>query len=100
MPPASDHGWVEVRVAACMLDQVVTAHEAFGTKRALEALLTRMSAQVTCQLVGASKFLLAVGPGAWERPFTCNTHKTYQMLKPLPYLISSCGKMAPLVADH
>lgn len=87
MPPASDHGWVEVRVAACMLDQVVTAHEAFGTKRALEALLTRMSAQVTCQLVGASKFLLAVGPGAWERPFTCNTQNIPDVkTSPLPYI--------------
>lgn len=74
MPPASDHGWVEIGVTTCVLDQVVTAHEAFGTKRALEALLTRVSAQVACQLVGTGKFLLAIGPGAWERPLTCNTH--------------------------
>lgn len=81
MPPAADHGWLEVRVAARVLDQVVTAHEAFGTKRALEALLTRVSAQVTCQLIRAGKFLLTVGPGAWEWPFTCKTHKTHQVLK-------------------
>lgn len=84
MPSTSNHGWVEVGVAACMLDQVVAAHEAFGTKRALKTLFACVSAQVTCQLIGAGKFLLTVGPSAWKWSLTCNTHKTHLMLSTTP----------------
>lgn len=60
-------------MAAGVLDQVVAAHEALVAQRALEALLSRVSAGVAGQLVGAGKLLLAVGPGAREGPLTCST---------------------------
>lgn len=69
---ASQHGGLEVRVTASVLDQVIAAHEALFAQRALEALLPRVGAGVAGELIGASKLLLAVGPGARERPLTCN----------------------------
>lgn len=87
-------------MAARVLDQVVTAHEAFGTKRALEALLARVSAQVTRQLIRAGKLLLAVGPGAWERPLACNTDKTHQTLKHHNITFTCCMiNFLPIILD-
>lgn len=60
-------------MAPGVLHQVVAAHEALVTKRAPEFLLPRVGAVVAGQLVGAGELLTAVGPGAWERPFSCNT---------------------------
>lgn len=45
------HAWLEVRVAAGVLHQVVAAHEALVAKRALELLLARVGAVVAGQLI-------------------------------------------------
>lgn len=62
-------------MAPGVLHEVVAAHEAFVTKRAAELLLPRVGAVVAGQLIGAGKLLTAVWPGAWERPFSCNTQR-------------------------
>lgn len=59
---AGDHGGLEVRVAACMLDQVIAAHETLVTQWAQEALLTRVGPDVARQLIRAGKPLPTVGP--------------------------------------
>jgi len=59
-------------MTASMLDQVVTAHEAFITQWAQEALLPCVGAGVAGKLIGAGKFLLTVRPGAWKGPLTYN----------------------------
>lgn len=74
---APQHGGLEVRVTASVLDQVIAAHEALLAQRALEALLPRVGAGVAGELVGASELLLAVGPGARERPLTCNREEEH-----------------------
>ena len=66
------HGGHEVGVAPGVLDQVVAAHEALVAQRAEEALLPGVRAGVAGQLVGAGELLLAVGPGARERPLPCS----------------------------
>lgn len=65
---ASQHVGLEVRVAAGMLDQVVTAHEALIAQWAQEAFFPGVCAGVASELIGAGKLLLTVGPGAWEWP--------------------------------
>lgn len=67
---SSQHGGLEVRVTAGVLDQVVAAHEALVTKRTPKLLLPRVGAVMTGQLVGAGKLLTAVWPGTWEWPFS------------------------------
>lgn len=74
---APQHGGLEVRMTAGVLDQVITAHEALFAQRALEAFLPRVGAGVAGELIGASKLLLAVGPGARERPLACNTKEKH-----------------------
>lgn len=73
------HGWLEVGVAASMLHQVVAPHEALVAQWAAELLFSCMCAVVACQLIRASKFLTAVGPGAREGSFSCITHKHTQL---------------------
>lgn len=68
---ASQHGRLEVRMTAGMLDQVVAAHEALITQWTQEAFFSRVGAGVAGELIGAGKLLLAVGPGAREGPLTC-----------------------------
>lgn len=65
------HGRLEIRVAAGVLHQVVAAHEALVAQRAAKLLLAGVGAVVAGQLVGTSKLLAAVGPGARERTFPC-----------------------------
>lgn len=62
-------------MAPGVLHEVVAAHEALVAKRATELLLPRVGAVVAGQLVGAGELLTAVGPGAWERPFSWNTQR-------------------------
>lgn len=69
---ASQHGRLEVRMTAGMLDQVVAAHEALITQWTQEAFFSRVGAGVAGELIGAGKLLLAVGPGAREGPLTCS----------------------------
>lgn len=59
-------------MAAGVLDQVVAAHETLVAQWAEEALLPSVGAGVAGQLIRAGKLLLAVGPGARERPLTCS----------------------------
>ncbi len=73
------HAGLEIRVAPSVLHQMVAAHEALVTKRAPKLLLPRVGAVVAGQLVGAGELLTAVGPGTWERPFSCNTQKNSNM---------------------
>lgn len=68
---ASQHGGLEVWVAAGMLDQVITAHEALVAQWAQKALLPCVGAGVAGELIGAGKLLLTFRPGAWERPLAC-----------------------------
>lgn len=58
-------------MAPGVLHEVVAAHETLVAKRAPELLLPRVGAIVAGQLVGAGELLTAVGPGTWERPFSC-----------------------------
>ena len=84
---ASQHGGLEVRVAAGVLDQVVAAHEALIAEGAQEALLPSVGAGVAGELVGASKLLLAFGPGAGEGPLTCSKEREDHLTpNHLPYL--------------
>lgn len=69
---ASQHGGLEVGVAAGVLDQVVAPHETLIAQGAHEALLARVGAGVAGELVGAGELLLAFGPGAREGPLTCS----------------------------
>lgn len=69
---ASQHGRLEVRMAAGVLNQVVAAHEALIAQWAQEAFLPCVGASVAGQLIRAGKLLLAVGPGAREGPLTCS----------------------------
>lgn len=64
------HAWVEVGMAACVLGQVVAAHEALLADGAAELLLARVCAVVPCQLVRARKLLVAVLPAAGKGPLT------------------------------
>ena len=66
------HARLELGVAARVLHQVVTAHEALVAQRAAKLLLPGVGAVVAGQLVGAGELLAAVGPGAGERPLTCS----------------------------
>lgn len=59
-------------MTAGVLDQVVATHEALIAQWTQEALFARVGASVAGELVRASKFLLTVGPSAWERPLTCS----------------------------
>lgn len=68
---AFEHGGVEVRVAARVLHQVVTAHESLVAERAAELLLPGVGAVVPSQFIRAGELLTAVGPSAGERPLTC-----------------------------
>lgn len=72
-PP--DHAGLEGRMAPGMLGQVVTAHETLVAERAGKALLPSVGAEVTGQLIGAGKLLLAARPAAGERPLTCRGKK-------------------------
>lgn len=65
------HSWLEIWVSPGVLHQVVAAHEALFAKGATELLLPRVGAVVAGQLIRAGELLNAVGPGAWERPFSC-----------------------------
>lgn len=67
---ASQHGRLEVRMAASVLDQVVAAHEALVAKWAHEAFFSCVGAGVASELIRAGKLLLTVRPGAWEGPLT------------------------------
>lgn len=67
------HPGLEFGVAAGVLHQMVTAHEALVTKRALKLLLPRVGAVVAGQLIGTCELLTAVRPGTREGPFSCNT---------------------------
>lgn len=69
---ASQHGRLEFRVTAGVLDQVVAAHEALITQWAQEAFLPCVGAGVAGELIRAGKFLLTVRPGAREGSLTCN----------------------------
>lgn len=69
---ASQHGGLEVRMTAGMLNQVVAAHETLIAQWAQEAFLPCVGAGVAGQLIRAGKLLFAVGPGAWEGPLTCS----------------------------
>lgn len=58
-----------------MFRQVVAPHEALVAQRAVEALLARVRAVVTCQLVRPGELLAAVWPGALKGALPCgNTH--------------------------
>lgn len=74
---ACQHGGLEVRVTTGVLDQVVTPHEALVAQGAQEALLSRVSASVAGELVGAGELLLAVRPGAGEGSLPCRTEAFY-----------------------
>lgn len=74
------HAWLEVRVAAGVLHQVVAAHETLVAQRALKLLLSRVGAVVASQLIGAGKLLTAVRPGTWERPLSCNRQSNRYLL--------------------
>lgn len=70
---ASQHGRLEVGMAAGVLDQVVTAHEALIAQWAQEAFLPCVGTGVAGELIRAGKLLFTVGPGAREGPLTCST---------------------------
>ena len=67
-------------MAPGVLHEVIAAHEALVTKRAPKLLLPRVGAIVAGQLIGASELLTAVGPGTWERSFSCNTQREVGVL--------------------
>lgn len=69
------HVGLEVGVAAGVLDQVVASHETLVAQWAEEALFPGVCAGVAGQLVGAGKLLVAVGPGAGERPLAYSRGK-------------------------
>lgn len=68
---AFEHGRVEVRVAAGVLHQVVTAHEPLVTEWAAKLFLPSVGAVVSGQFIGAGKLLTAVWPRTGKRPLTC-----------------------------
>lgn len=65
------HARLEIRMAPCMLHQVVAPHEALVAERAAELLLPCVGAVVAGQLIGAGELLTAVGPGTRERSLSC-----------------------------
>lgn len=65
------HARLKIGMAPGVLHQVVAAHEALVAKWAAKFLLSSVGPVVAGQLIGTGKFLTAVGPGAWEGPFTC-----------------------------
>lgn len=67
------HSGLEFGVAAGVLHQMVTAHEALVTKRTLKLLFSRVGAVVAGQLIRTGELLTAVRPGTREGPFSCNT---------------------------
>lgn len=69
---ASQHGGLEVRMTAGVLDQVVATHEALIAQRAQEAFFSCVGAGVAGELIRAGELLLTVRPGAWEGPLTCS----------------------------
>lgn len=84
---ASQHGRLEVRMTAGVLDQVVASHEALIAQGAQEALFPRVGAGVARELIWAGKLLLTVGPAAREGPLTCSTGAKKKRLPPycLPF---------------
>lgn len=66
MGPSSQHGRLELWVAAGVLGQVVAAHETLVADGAAELLLARVGAVVAGQFVRAGKALATVGPRTRE----------------------------------
>lgn len=64
---APEHAGMEACMAASMFRQVVAPHEALVAQGAVEALLARVRAVVTRQLVGAGELFPAVWPRASKR---------------------------------
>lgn len=67
---ALEHAGMEACVSPCVFSQVVAPHEALVAHRAVEALLARVCAVVTRQLVWARELLAAVRPGTLEGALT------------------------------
>lgn len=65
-----DHGGLEVGMSTGVLDEVVTAHETLVAEGTQEALLARVGAKVSGQLVRTGELLFAVRPSARKRPLT------------------------------
>lgn len=85
-PVLLQHVGLEVGMAVGVLLQVVAAHEALAAQRTREALLSGVSAGVAGEFVRAGKLLLAVRPGAWKGPLTCNmTNKAIRLLSHLSH---------------
>lgn len=61
---------MEARVPPCVFSQVVAPHEALVAHGTVEALLARVCAVVTRQLVRARELLAAVWPGTLEGALT------------------------------
>lgn len=61
---------MEAHVSPGVFRQVVAPHEALVTQGAVEALLARVCAVVTRQLVRSREFLSTVRPGALEGALT------------------------------
>lgn len=68
---APQHGRLEVRMTAGVLDQVVAAHEALIAQWAQEAFFPCVGTGVAGELIRAGKLLLTVRPGAREGPLSC-----------------------------
>lgn len=75
---ALEHAGMEACVSSGMFGQVVTPDEALVTQWTVEALLARVCAVVTRQLVWSRELFAAVWPGALERALTWgNTHTNF-----------------------
>lgn len=67
---ALEHAGMEARVSPGVLSQVVAPHEALLAHGTVEALLARVCAVVTRQLVRPGELLAAIRPGALEGTLT------------------------------
>lgn len=75
---ALQHAGLEARVPPGVFSQVVAPHEALVAQRAVEALLTRVRAVVTGQLVWPGELLAAVGPGTLEGTLSFGNTETHK----------------------
>lgn len=64
------HAWMEASVSPGVFRQVVAPHEALVAQWTGEALLARVRAVVTGQLVGPGELLTTVWPGTLEGSLT------------------------------